>query len=30
MRKAEILKLTQNTKFHVSEDLDLVLDLFEN
>jgi Fe-S cluster assembly protein SufD len=29
MRKAQILKLTQNTKFHVSEDLDLVLDLFE-
>jgi len=29
MRKAQILKLTENTKFHVSEDLDLVLDLFE-
>jgi Fe-S cluster assembly protein SufD len=29
MRKAQILKLTESTKFHVSEDLDLVLDLFE-
>lgn len=29
MRKAQILKLTENTKFHVIEDLDLVLDLFE-
>jgi len=29
MRKAQILKLTENTKFHVAEDLDLVLDLFE-
>lgn len=29
MRKAQILKLTENTKFHVTEDLDLVLDLFE-
>jgi len=29
MRKAQILKLTESTKFHASEDLDLVLDLFE-
>ncbi len=29
MRKAQILKLTENTKFHVTEDLDLILDLFE-
>lgn len=29
MRKAEILKLTENTKYFVKEDTDLVLDLFE-
>lgn len=29
MKKAEILKLTQDTKYYVTENVDLVLDLFE-